>query len=360
MNRTNIFSQVFTNDSFKLFIKTCKICPFILVLLSLNHGYSFVGAYLIGGGYRLQISSNLQKHSTVRDLTYHSSDVYRLLLRESENRRIRKDVSISCCRLTMSQRKNQDPDQQLVRRAKAAPFISDEQMKSTKLALKELEYLVRTVHSLVQSPIDGGCPWTAEQSALDVLGYLGGEVDEIREELELGEASSHQALLSELGDLLFCTFLLIRVCERDKLSSVNLAAAAAFAAAKVRRRAPFVFSDDGAGGQRGPFPNTLLTSTEASAIWKRVKALEKAGLVPICPYGYDDVTGTCILPYDEDDGGPCTSPAAAPADAAAGSLNGPAAGPPPGPHTFTGGDGAFPLLATFAAGVGVGVLLCGG
>jgi NTP pyrophosphatase (non-canonical NTP hydrolase) len=341
-------SNVLINDLFKLFIRNHTLFWCSLILLSLNHGYSFVGAFGIAARISLQTSSNPQKHSTVHYLTHPRSDVQNLHAKASEYRRIRKDVSCRLSALSMSQRQNQD---HLGRRAAAAPFSSDEERKNTKLALKELEYLVRTVHSLVQSPIDGGCPWTAEQSALDVLGYLSGEVEEIREELELGHASSHQALLSELGDLLFCTFLLIRVCERDKLSSVNLAAAAAFAAAKVRRRAPFVFSDDGAGGQRGPFPNTLLTSTEASAIWKRVKALEKAGVVPMCPYGYDEVTGMCILPSDEDDDAPPTAAAAA---------SGPAAGPKAGPYAFAVGGGALPLLATFAVGVGVGVLLSGG
>jgi NTP pyrophosphatase (non-canonical NTP hydrolase) len=295
------------------------------------------------------------------DHTHQRKEAQVLLNKELGICRIRKGVRV---KMSRSVTQNQDSPG---RRAAEEPFNSIEERKCTKLALKELEHLVRTVSSLVQSPMNGGCPWTAEQSALDILGYLGGEVEEIREELNLGDESQHQALLSELGDLLFCTFLLIRVCERDKLASVNLAAAAAFAAAKVRRRAPFVFSDDGAGGQRGPFPNTLLTSTEASAIWKRVKAQEKAGLVPICPYGYDDVTGTCILPYDEDDGMPppaaaAASPAAFPADASAGagSPNPPAVGPPTGMATAASDGGALPFLVTFAAGVAAGVLLSGG
>ena len=214
--------------------------------------------------------------------------------------------------------------------------------------------------------MDGGCPWTAEQRALDVLGYLSSEIEEIREELDLGSASPHHALLSELGDLLFCTFLLIRVCERDKLGGVSLAAAAAFASAKVRRRAPFVFSDDGAGGLRGPFPNTLLTGEEASAIWKRVKALEKAGLVPVCPAGYDYIDGTCILPDPDADcnehgasageQGLLTTAAARPTspDPATGPV---AAGAAPPPQAGQGdSSAALPLLAAFTAGVAAGAL----
>ena len=238
------------------------------------------------------------------------------------------------------------------------------------LALYELEYLLGTVNSLSQTPLKGGCPWTAEQGALDVLKYLSGEIDEIREELELGSTSTHHALTSELGDLLFCTFLLIRICERDKIGGVSLAAAAAFASAKIRRRAPFVFSDDGAGGRRGPFPNTLLTGAEASAIWQRVKGLEKAGLVPICPHGYDYIDGTCILPSDDDRADESQASTAGDAPTAAEGLAsrpqaGEAASPaglPPGASPAPAGAlaGALPVLAAFAAGVAAGSLLLSG
>jgi NTP pyrophosphatase (non-canonical NTP hydrolase) len=258
--------------------------------------------------------------------------------------------------------------------------ISEAQKRKANLALYELEYLIGTVNSLAQAPLDGGCPWTEEQRAMDVLKYLSGEIDEIREELELGSSSPHHALTSELGDLLFCTFLLIRICERDKIGKVSLASAAAFASAKIRRRAPFVFTDEEAGSHRGAFPNTLLTGSEASAIWKRVKAMEKAGLVPICPNGYDYIDGTCLLPTDDKDTEPYIASGAVtaasvpgvvdlspqrnadgPAQPAAPSAPPPAsAAPPPDTAVSPALAGALPqLAAAFAAGVVAGAFLSG-
>ena len=142
--------------------------------------------------------------------------------------------------------------------------------------LVDVGELMGGVDALASCPADGGCPWTAEQGALDVLGHAASELEEIREELLLGPASDHNALQSELGDLLFNTMLLIKVCERDRLGATTLSAAARFASAKVRRRAPFVFTED-------PGLARPMTPEDASAIWKNVKAKEKLGLIPDTP-----------------------------------------------------------------------------
>jgi hypothetical protein len=58
---------------------------------------------------------------------------------------------------------------------------------------------------------------------------------------------------------------------------------------QVKRRAPFVFQEDG-----GIAP---MSAEEASKIWKSVKAAEKAGTVSSCPpgYEYDEENETCSL-----------------------------------------------------------------
>mmetsp|Transcript_41869 Transcript_41869/g.99386 ORF Transcript_41869/g.99386 Transcript_41869/m.99386 type:complete len:279 (-) Transcript_41869:160-996(-) len=146
--------------------------------------------------------------------------------------------------------------------------------------LVDVGQLMDVVDSLASCPEDGGCPWTAEQGALDVLVHAVSELEEIRDELLLGPASDHNALQSELGDLLFNTLLLIKVCERDQLGGTTLSAAARFATAKVRRRAPFVFADD-------PSMARPLTPEDASAMWKQVKKKEKMGLIPDAPKGFE-------------------------------------------------------------------------
>lgn len=104
-----------------------------------------------------------------------------------------------------------------------------------------------------------------------------GELREIKEELRSLRPERH-GLVSELGDLLFNTILLVKVCERDEIGGVTLAGCAAFAAAKVQRRAPFVFVEGGS-------QTSKLSADQASSLWKAVKEQEKAGLVPVCPDG---------------------------------------------------------------------------
>ena len=115
------------------------------------------------------------------------------------------------------------------------------------------------------------------QGALDIVMHAQGELREIKEELRSVRPERH-GLVSELGDLLFNTILLVKVCERDEIGGVTLAGCAAFAAAKVQRRAPFVFVEGGS-------QTSKLSADQASNLWKAVKEQEKAGLVPVCPDG---------------------------------------------------------------------------
>jgi NTP pyrophosphatase (non-canonical NTP hydrolase) len=108
---------------------------------------------------------------------------------------------------------------------------------------------------------------------MGIVEHCKGELEEIAEEIVLGDAAKQQALESELGDLLFNTMLLIKLCERDGLGGATLEGAAASATAKLRRRAPFIFGE-------GTHPQT---PAQANAIWKAVKKKEKAGLIDTKP-----------------------------------------------------------------------------
>ena len=141
-----------------------------------------------------------------------------------------------------------------------------------KQAVNEVEHLLRVVNALTSCPTEGGCPWTAEQDAMGIINHAKGELDEIAEEIVLGDAAEQKALESELGDLLFNTLLLIKLCERDGLGGATLEGAAVSARKKLRRRAPFIFGE-------GTQPQT---PEEANAIWRAAKKREKsaAGLMP--------------------------------------------------------------------------------
>lgn len=137
--------------------------------------------------------------------------------------------------------------------------------KADKRAVGEVEQLLRVVNALTSCPTEGGCPWTAEQDAMGIIEHAKGELDEVREEIVLGDAAEHKALESELGDLLFNAILLIKLCERDGLGGATLEGAAQSAQAKLRRRAPFIFGE-------GEQPKT---PEEANAIWRAAKKREK-------------------------------------------------------------------------------------
>eukprot|EP00958_Prasinococcus_capsulatus_P010874 scaffold1068_cov375-Prasinococcus_capsulatus_cf.AAC.10 len=95
------------------------------------------------------------------------------------------------------------------------------------------------------------------------------EIVEIEEELKqarMTKNSNCEELETELGDLLFDTFLLAQICERD-IQDASLDGAAAAACAKIRRRCAYQF-----GAERAE------TKEDALKIWMRVKQEEKQGL----------------------------------------------------------------------------------
>ena len=163
--------------------------------------------------------------------------------------------------------------------------------KADKRAVGEVEQLLRVVNALTTCPSEGGCPWTAEQDAMGIIEHAKGELDEVREEIILGDDAEHKALESELGDLLFNAILLIKLCERDGLGGATLEGAAQSAQAKLRRRAPFIFGE----GERPKTPE------EANAIWKAAKKQEKAVAALEGPPRF--IEGLGIYAGDEEDDG---------------------------------------------------------
>eukprot|EP00960_Hanusia_phi_P047193 758284-Hanusia_phi.AAC.3 len=150
--------------------------------------------------------------------------------------------------------------------------------------LIQVKELIDVVEALTACPSIGGCPWTAEQGALDVLEaslcykdvyppYPEVVACTQRAERNLGGAEPGQCVEALCAPVGAGGSALQRICERDGIGGSTLAGAAASSCAKIRRRAPFVFGE-------GARP---LTPEEASALWKSVKQQEKAGLISTIP-----------------------------------------------------------------------------
>jgi NTP pyrophosphatase (non-canonical NTP hydrolase)/2-phospho-L-lactate guanylyltransferase (CobY/MobA/RfbA family) len=128
---------------------------------------------------------------------------------------------------------------------------------------------------------EDGCPWCDETSAQQIVGWLRSEVREVALELDLSLASDgntrlevSKRLQSEIGDLLFDSFLLASLCERQGLGA-SLSSSASAAAEKIRRRCPYVFD-----------PNFNID------VWQLVKREEKAN-TPSSSVGLLEIERTC-------------------------------------------------------------------
>ena len=141
---------------------------------------------------------------------------------------------------------------------------------------------------LIVPPARGGCPWTDERTAADLVRYCRDELDEAeaaltalaRLEGPMGASgdpeavrAARQHLQDEIGDVVFTATLLSRVAARDLGTDDD--ATYTGAAKKVRRRTPYM-DWDGAGAA-GPG----VTSADASEAWAKAKAEERrrAGVV---------------------------------------------------------------------------------
>jgi hypothetical protein len=83
--------------------------------------------------------------------------------------------------------------------------ILDQIMRTTakdKRGVNEMGQLLRVVNALTSCPTEGGCPWTHDQDAMAIIEHAKGELDEIAEEIHLGDAAANGALESEVVFLL--------------------------------------------------------------------------------------------------------------------------------------------------------------
>jgi len=105
------------------------------------------------------------------------------------------------------------------------------------------------------------CPWDREQDARSIVPHT---VEEAGELADAAERDDTEGMLEELGDVLFqVVFLGLLLEERGE---GDLAAVVERLNEKLVRRHPHVFGDEQAE-----------TVADVRAIWKRVKAEERAG-----------------------------------------------------------------------------------
>jgi XTP/dITP diphosphohydrolase len=112
----------------------------------------------------------------------------------------------------------------------------------------------------------GGCPWDAEQTHDSLLPYL---LEETHEVIEAVEGGDRDHLAEELGDLLLQVAFHARVAQEHATAPFGIDDVAGGIVAKLVRRHPHVFGDDGAS-----------TPAQVEANWEQIKAAEKqrAGL----------------------------------------------------------------------------------
>ncbi|QMU67610.1 MazG family protein [Streptacidiphilus sp. P02-A3a] len=107
----------------------------------------------------------------------------------------------------------------------------------------------------------GGCPWDAEQTHESLVRHL---VEESYELVEAIEEGDREALLEELGDVLFQVFFHARIAEEDPAEPFGIDDIAGGLIDKLTYRHPHVFGDVHAP-----------TAEQVEANWEQLKAVEK-------------------------------------------------------------------------------------
>ena len=107
---------------------------------------------------------------------------------------------------------------------------------------------------------EGGCPWDRSLDYLSLKPFILDESQEVQEAVDSGDMDN---LCEELGDVLLQILLYADMAEADGHFSLDDVVTSC--AQKMIRRHPHVFGDE-----------TAETPEEALAIWRRVKAEEKA------------------------------------------------------------------------------------
>ncbi len=122
-------------------------------------------------------------------------------------------------------------------------------------SLQELKEIVAELRG------EGGCPWDRTLNYENLKPYIGEETAEVQAAVDKGDM---QNLCEELGDVLLQLLLYSDMAEKDGYFSFDDVISSI--ARKLVRRHPHVYGDVKAE-----------TPEEALAIWKAVKAEEKAG-----------------------------------------------------------------------------------
>ena len=122
-------------------------------------------------------------------------------------------------------------------------------------SLQELKEIVAELRG------KGGCPWDRTLNYENLKPYIGEETAEVQAAVDKGDM---QNLCEELGDVLLQLLLYSDMAEKDGYFSFDDVISGI--ARKLVRRHPHVYGDVKAE-----------TPEEALAIWKAVKAEEKAG-----------------------------------------------------------------------------------
>ena len=107
---------------------------------------------------------------------------------------------------------------------------------------------------------EGGCPWDRSLDYESLKPFILDESQEVQEAVDSGDMDN---LCEELGDVLLQILLYADMAEADGCFSLDDVITSC--ARKMIRRHPHVFADE-----------TAETPEEALAIWRRVKAEEKA------------------------------------------------------------------------------------
>jgi XTP/dITP diphosphohydrolase len=133
--------------------------------------------------------------------------------------------------------------------------VSEDERSDGRTALDEL---IEVVHVL-RAP--GGCPWDAEQTHESLVRYL---VEETHELVDAIETADRDAMLEELGDVLYQVLFHADLAAATPGEDFDLQDVAAHMTAKMVGRHPHVFGDAVAA-----------TAGDVEAVWDDLKAREK-------------------------------------------------------------------------------------
>jgi XTP/dITP diphosphohydrolase len=122
----------------------------------------------------------------------------------------------------------------------------------------DLDELIEVVHVL-RAP--GGCPWDADQTHESLVRYLTEETHELIDAIETGD---RDAMLEELGDVLYQVLFHADIAAATPGEDFDLQDVAAHMTAKMVGRHPHVFGDAHAE-----------TASDVEAVWDDLKAREK-------------------------------------------------------------------------------------